>query len=104
MSVAEIISLIGLGVLAIGLIVTIYRNGKSQAGKLGKFTGEISTELKNINGKLDDENYGLSALGGKISDMRENCAGVTSTFTEKFKSVDKTIDEMKAAARRRRSK
>ncbi len=101
MTAAEIISLVGVAVIGIGLIITIYRNGKSQAGELGKFKGELTTELGGISKKLDDENYGLSALGEKIGDMKTNCAGVTSAFREKIKSMDKTIDEIKSTPRRR---
>ncbi len=104
MTIPEVISLIGVAVIAIGLVITIYRNGRGQALKLGQFKGELSTELDNINGKLDDENFGLSALGKKLGDVKTHCAGVTGAFSEKFKSMDKTIDEIKSAASRRRPK
>ncbi len=104
MTTHEVVSLIEVAVVRIGLAITIYRNGRGQAAKLGKFKGELENELKNINGKLGDDNYGLSALSTKIGDIKEHCSGVTSTFTEKFKSVDKTMDEIKSAASRRRSK
>jgi len=88
-------------VVGVGLIITIYLNGRSNATKLGEFKGELSTELSNINKKLSDENYGLSALGKKIGDMKTHCSGVTSAFSERLKGIDKTIDEIKLDASRR---
>lgn len=95
MSPGEIAAIIGVCLVALGLIGTWVKNGRAS----GREHGGLNAELTGINNKLSDENYGLSALGEKINDMQKHCASVTAGFSERIKGVEDDVKEIKKRKR-----
>ena len=80
----EAFSVIGVVFLAIGLIATWIRNGKSQS----KRDGVLEQRIKGVEDKLCDDNNGLSAIKKSVDDQRVHCAGITSSFKERIKNLE----------------
>lgn len=81
---SAIAPIVGVGVLAIGLIATWVRNGRSQA----KRDGILEERMKSINKRLDDENTGLGAIKKSVEEQAVHCAGITSSFEERIKNLE----------------
>ena len=78
LSVAELVSLIGLVMLAVGLAVTWIRNGRSQGTAMGKMEGSLVTEIKNIKERLDDPVNGLGSIKGAVDNQAVHCARIST--------------------------
>ena len=91
MSVAEIVAVVMAILVGIGLCVTWVRNGRSESEQLGS----LKTDVKNIQNSLDNPDYGLGALSGKIAEFKTHCAKVSTALSEKVKSHEKFIDRLK---------
>ena len=84
------------GVVFLGLVFTILKNGKSQkvrdeknASAQAAREAVIQEKLKTIETAVKSPESGLAALKDDISGIRINCAQVTSGFTERIKSLEK---------------
>jgi len=84
MSAGEIFSVAGVVIIAIGLVATWIRNGRSQS----KRDGILEQRIKGIEDKLSDDNNGLSAIKKSVDDQRVHCAGITSSFAERIKNLE----------------
>lgn len=84
MPAGEIFSVVGVIIVAIGLIATWIRNGRSQS----KRDGVIEERINNLSKKLDDENTGLGAIKKSVEKQEVHCAKVTSSFAERIKSLE----------------
>ncbi|MBA7639541.1 hypothetical protein ES703_47200 [subsurface metagenome] len=84
MTAIEILSIAGVVIVAIGLIVTWVRNGRSQS----KRNGVIEERINGINKRLDDENTGLGAIKSSVDKQEVNCAKITSSFKERIKNLE----------------
>ncbi|MBA7710888.1 hypothetical protein ES703_119836 [subsurface metagenome] len=84
MPAGEIFSVAGVIIIAIGLVATWIRNGRSQS----KRDGALEQRIKGVEDKLSDDNNGLSAIKKSVDDQRVHCAGVTSSFTERIKNLE----------------
>lgn len=85
MSVAEIIALVGLGLVGLGLLATWRRNGRNEA----EYLGGLKVEISNIKAKLDDKDTGLSAIKNGVNEQKVHCAEITSGFAERIKTLEK---------------
>ena len=84
MAAGEAFAVIGVVFLAIGLVATWVRNGRSQA----KRDGVMEERIKGINKKLEDPNTGLGAIKKSVEHVKVNCAKVTAAFGEKLKNLE----------------
>jgi len=84
MAAEEIFSIAGVIVLALGLVATWVRNGRSQS----KRDGIIEERINGINKRLDDENTGLGAIKKAVEKQEVHCAKMTSSFAERIKSLE----------------
>lgn len=91
MTIPEIVSIIGVCLIGIGLIATWVRNGRSQSEQLGG----LKTDVRNIQNSLDNPDYGLGALNNKAAEYKAHCAKVSTSLSERVKSHEKAIDEIK---------
>ncbi|MBA7656440.1 hypothetical protein ES703_64364 [subsurface metagenome] len=85
MTAIEILSVAGIGIVAVGLIATWVRNGRSQS----KRDGVLEERITNLSKKLDDENTGLGAIKKSVDDQKINCARMTSSFEERIKGLER---------------
>lgn len=95
MSGIEIASVIGIMLVGIGLIATWVKNGRSQSREFGV----LQANLKGVNDKLEHPAHGLSALNEKMGEFKTACALTRSSFTEKIKSAEDDIKELKKKRR-----
>ena len=84
MSVGEIFPVVGVIIVAVGLIITWVRNGKSQS----KRDGVLEERINGINKRLEDENTGLGAIKTAVENQKVHCAKITSSFAEKIKNLE----------------
>jgi len=84
MPAGEIFSVAGVIIIAIGLVATWVRNGRSQS----KRDGALEQRIKGVEDKLSDGNNGLSAIKKSVDDQRVHCAGITSSFQERIKDLE----------------
>ena len=91
MSVAEIVAVVMAILVGIGLILTWIRNGRSESEQLGG----LKTDVKNIQNSLDSPECGLGALSNKIAEFKTHCAKVSTSLSERVKSHEKSIDELR---------
>lgn len=82
---------IATGIIAIAVILTWVKNGRSQAKEWGSFTNEV----KHIKEALEDPDQGLGALKKGITDMQTNCAKVSGKLGEKVYHLEDEVDELK---------
>lgn len=80
----EAFAVVGVVFLAISLIATWVRNGRSQS----KRDGVIEERIKGINKTLDDENTGLGAIKKSVEKQEVHCAKITSSFGERLKTLE----------------
>ncbi len=85
------------GIVALGLVFTILRNGRSQKVRDEKIATEqgargalIQEKLKTIDEAIKSPETGLAALKEDMNSIKNNCAKVTSGFTERIKSLEKS--------------
>lgn len=91
---------LGIGILAIGLIVTWIKNGRNKSEEYGA----LKKDVEKVNQKLDNENYGLIALNNKVGKFETHCASVSGRLDERVKVNDKRLDRLEAKANTRHSK
>jgi len=84
MPAGEAFAVVGVVILAISLIATWVRNGRSQS----KRDGIIEERIKGINKRLDDENTGLGAIKTSVEKQAVHCAKMTSSFIERIKNLE----------------
>ncbi len=84
MAAGEVFPVVGVIVLAIGLALTWIRNGRGQA----KRDGIIEEKITGINKRLDDPDSGLGAIKKSVDKQSFRCAGVTSGFEERIKTLE----------------
>ena len=89
LSVAELVSLIGLAIVGVGLVITWIRNGRAENTAMGKLEGTLSTEIKNIHKRLDDDDYGLGAIKGAVDAQALNCAKVSTWLDGRVNALEK---------------
>lgn len=75
----------GVVVVAVGLVATWRKNGKSQAAR----DQELKDDLKAVIRRLDDPNTGLSAMDRNLNEVQKNCAGTVAGFNERLKTLEK---------------
>jgi len=83
-SVIEVISILGTLGVAIGLIATWLRSGKSQARR----DGLLEERIAGIQKLLDNEHTGLGAIKKSVEDQKVHCATMTSSFAERIKTLE----------------
>lgn len=88
MSIGEIISIAGVAFLAVGLIATWVRNGRSQSKRDGIIQGAFEERINGIKKQLDDENTGLGAIKNTVSEQQLFCTKHVSSFDERMKSLE----------------
>ena len=88
MTAAEILPVAGFVLVAIGLIATWARNGRSQAKYMGAMETRFTEQIKTVFSILNNEHTGLGAIKESVDDQKEKCAGVTSGFEERIKSLE----------------
>lgn len=89
LSIAELVSLIGIVMLGVGLAVTWIRNGRSQGTAMGKLEGTLSTEIKNIHKRLDDPDTGLGSIKKAVDGQALHCAKVSTGLANKVEALEK---------------
>ena len=89
MSVAEVFSIIGVVVIGVGLVITLVRNGRSHSNSMGKLEGALSTEIKNIHKRLDDDKTGLGAIKGAVDGQALLCKGISTDLTGRVGTLEK---------------
>lgn len=84
------------GVVFIALLFTIIKNGRGQKDRDEKIAKSSSAReaviverLKSIGEAVNSPVSGLAALKEDTNAMKQNCAKVTSGFTERIKSLEK---------------
>jgi len=80
------------GAAFIGAIYSIWRNGRRQSDKFTEVKTELKTNLENVTKELQDENYGLRALGQKVNDFKVHCATVSTRLSTKLEEQGKDIE------------
>ena len=80
----EAFAVVGVVFLAIGLVATWVRNGKSQATR----DGIMEERIKGINTKLEDPNTGLGAIKESVGKIEVHCGKTTSSFKERLKNLE----------------
>ncbi len=85
----ELVSLGGVGVVAIGLIITWARNGKSQAKSMGAMEARFTEQIRTIFEKLDNDNNGLGAIKKSVDEQKQHCASVTGGYEERLKGLER---------------
>ena len=81
----EVFSVTGVIIVALGLVITWVRNGRSQS----KRDGVLEERISNLSKKLDDENTGLGAIKKSIDKQEVHCAGITSSFEARIKGLER---------------
>lgn len=87
----EVAQWIATGAIFLGLVVTLVKNGKSQAkeyGALGKKVDDIKDDLT---GARED----IKSLDDKIDGIKENCASKTTEFNERLLTNEREIAELR---------
>ena len=84
MTPGEIFSAAGISIVAIGLLITWVRNGRSQA----KRDGILEERINGIQSRLDDEHTGLGSIKKSVEKQEVHCAKITSSFAEKIKHLE----------------
>lgn len=79
------------GLLAVGLIATWIRNGKSQSRKYGQLEEKLDTVKKSV----DRGNATTEEVKKEIKDFRIHCADTVASFREQIKGNKEQIKEMK---------
>jgi len=85
MTIGDIFPVAGVIILAIGLAVTWIRNGRGQA----KRDGAIEEKINGLSKRLEDKDNGLSAIKKSVDEQRVHCAGITSSFKERLKDLER---------------
>lgn len=91
MDIAEIISLAGLLVVAVGLGATWRKNGKSQAQKYG----QLEKKVDNVSDKIDSLTNKVFRMDDNVNTMKEHCASVTSGYHERLKTLEREMGEVR---------
>ncbi len=78
--------------VAIGLVATWFRNGRSQGEKYGKLESKVDDISKDIKDDIKPE---LKSIHDCVSGMRTHCAEVSSGLAERTKHVEKEVGELK---------
>ena len=105
MSVADLVSIIGLIILGGGLAATWIRNGRKQSRELGKFEStqvSIQNELTEIKNEIKNGEYGLVALNNKMGKFETHCAEVSTDLAVRVKSSEQSIEDIEHEMKRRR--
>jgi hypothetical protein len=89
LSIAELFSIIGVVVIGIGLVITLVQNGRSHSNSMGKLEGTLSTEIKNIHKRLDDDDNGLGAIKGAVDKQALLCAKISTGLTGRVEGLEK---------------
>ena len=79
------------GLVAIGLIVTWVRNGRSQA----KRDGVIEANQKTIIAQQEVLFTKLGEVGREVTSIKTNCATVSTSLKERVITSERDIKEMK---------
>lgn len=82
-------------VVAGGLVYTIRRNGKVSNEAETRLKTELTMEIRDIKDKLDHPLEGLGAIKHEISEMKQHCASVTSSFKEKIAHAEDELRSLK---------
>ena len=88
MSASDFAALIGVGIVALGLLLTWIRNSKSQTKHISEMEGRTSEQILTIFNKLDDPNTGLGAISKSVEDQKVHCAGVVGRFDERLNHLE----------------
>lgn len=78
--------------IAVGLMASWRRNGKSQIAR----DQELKDDVKSVISRLDDENTGLGALNVAVHGMQRHCAEVSTGLTRDLKAAERDIKEIKS--------
>ena len=85
MTPGELANLAGVILIAIGLIATWSRNGRSTAEKYGALTEQV----KQANTKLDGHGEKLDDIQTCVSEQRVNCATISTSLKERLESLER---------------
>jgi len=83
MSVAEVVSIVGVCVVGVGLVCTWVRNGRGQS----RHQGALEADVIHIKDKIDDEHTGLGAIKQSVDNQAVHCAKISSGFEERIKNL-----------------
>lgn len=78
--------------VAMGLIASWRRNGKTQAAR----DQELKDDVKGVIKRLDDPDTGLGALNVCVHGMQKHCAEVSTGLSSDMKAAERDIKELKA--------
>ena len=102
MGIGEIIALIGVCIIAIGLVATWRKNGRAQATrdiaqaeKMATWKQEIQSGMEHIEEELKSDDHGLIALAQGQANFKTHCATVSTGLIGKVETNAKAIEELK---------
>ena len=117
MGIGEILALVGVLIVAVGLVATWRRNGTEQAARdaaqalavaerettqaenMATWKQEIKDDIEHIDEELRSKDHGLEALSKGQADFRENCARLSTGLAGKVETNASNIKELKARKR-----
>lgn len=85
MTASEVFPLVGVIIVAVGLVATWIQNGRNQA----KRDGILEERINGIQSRLDDENTGLGSIKKSVEEQNVHCAKMTTSFDERIKGLEK---------------
>jgi len=88
MSTADIIQLIGLVVVALGLIFTWLRSGHKSGVVFGEHTGIVDTKIKEIAKDVGEIKSSIANVETSINEQKVHCAKVSTALSEKVRHLE----------------
>lgn len=85
MTPGELIAIAGVGVIAIALVFTWYRNGRGQSEKYGALTEQV----KQVNSHLDEHGKKLDAIQTAVNEQKVNCATISTSLEERIEAAER---------------
>ncbi len=82
---------IATAVIACGLLVTLYRNGRSQSKKYGS----LETKVDNVDAKVDEVARDVKSLDKKLDASQLNCVEKTTAFSEKIHTLEREMSDLR---------
>jgi hypothetical protein len=82
-------------VAVVSLLVSTRRNTRKDTKADTEFQTALKANVDEINKALTDPDDGLKAIRNEVGCMKNNCASVTSGFSERMKRAEADIHEIR---------